>query len=125
MFAGLADNPNLNLAHMKRQLNNLQVILFPCLTLNPMHKSETDDVEWIDGSRVQYFSHHPSEFIERERNMQFPLAYKQLPQSMCICENVGENFSTTKEWGKEKSNYSRTKKKKRRVVVAGTSIQSI
>lgn len=34
VFAGLADNPNLNLAHMKRQLNNLQVILFPCLTSN-------------------------------------------------------------------------------------------
>jgi hypothetical protein len=31
VFAGLADNPNLNLAHMKRQLNNLQVILFLCL----------------------------------------------------------------------------------------------
>lgn len=29
VFAGLADNPT-NLAHMKRQLNNLQVILFPC-----------------------------------------------------------------------------------------------
>lgn len=29
MFAGLADNPT-NLAHMKRQLNNLQVIPFPC-----------------------------------------------------------------------------------------------
>jgi hypothetical protein len=30
VFAGLAENPS-NLAHMKRQLNNLQVILFPCL----------------------------------------------------------------------------------------------
>lgn len=29
VFAGLADNPT-NLAHMKRQLNNLQVILFSC-----------------------------------------------------------------------------------------------
>ena len=37
VFAGLADNPNLNLAHMKRQLNNLQVILFLCLTSLLMH----------------------------------------------------------------------------------------
>lgn len=33
VFAGLADNPT-NLAHMKRQLNNLQVILFPCFKSN-------------------------------------------------------------------------------------------
>lgn len=34
VFAGLADNPT-NLAHMKRQLNNLQVIPFPCcVTIN-------------------------------------------------------------------------------------------
>jgi hypothetical protein len=63
VFAGLADNPNLNLAHMKRQLNNLQVILFPCLMqLARVYESggvepplklcalDTDARKWIDVS---------------------------------------------------------------------------
>lgn len=57
VFAGLADNPNLNLAHMKRQLNNLQVILFPCLTSNSMNGCKVwCEMDWCKLSPISSFS---------------------------------------------------------------------
>lgn len=60
MFAGLADNPNLNLAHMKRQLNNLQVILFPCLTSKlSMHKCKVwCEMDWCKLSPISSFARY-------------------------------------------------------------------
>lgn len=48
VFAGLADNPT-NLAHMKRQLNNLQVIPFPCWCHSQYVQCEMRKKEYSNG----------------------------------------------------------------------------